>query len=642
MSLISRLGVVLGIDTAEFQAGLGKAQTSLNTFGKNVLGMRLGVAAVAATLTAAAVSAVRFADQINDVAKSSELSVQTVLRLNQALMVNGGNADSAAKFIGQFEKSVYAANHQGDEAQKAFAKLGVSMGDLKKLSTEALLDKTVHGFNKLTEATDRAGVSNTLFAKSARGIDFIGVAADLDKTVNSYKDSQKAFEDLGDALDNLERISFTLKTGFATNLGGPLKAITDAFISAYNWIALSNQKLDEFLGKFAKFKDMIPLFWFTPNKEIATGSDVKADKDAQAQADREQQLSKEYESQKKSLEQQLATLQLDVEYIGKQRSKLAEVSILFEKNGKLETQRGTQLEKNMKAWAQAYDIKKQWEYYTNESKIRDIEIERLQLEAQMAGMSDKQQKILLEQFDTEKKIHDLVLKGIIDETQAAELYGKMRKKQDQEELTLKSQQTFSAGWNKAYNEWVEQSQNAAALGKQAFESMTQSMSQALDEFVKTGKLNFKSLIGDMIQQLIKLQLQAQLSGILGMLGKSFGLGGSGGSVGGAATGGINFSGFSNPLSMLGFADGGSPPVGQASLVGENGPELFIPRQSGTIIPNNSLSSMMGSQPQIVYNGPYIQNMSAIDTQSSVQFLAKNKQSVWAANQSAQRGLPQTR
>jgi hypothetical protein len=51
---------------------------------------------------------------------------------------------------------------------------------------------------------------------------------------------------------------------------------------------------------------------------------------------------------------------------------------------------------------------------------------------------------------------------------------------------------------------------------------------------------------------------------------------------------------------------------------------------------------MGNQPQVVYNGPYIANMSAIDTQSGLQFLAKNKQGVWASYQSAQRSLPQSR
>lgn len=40
--------------------------------------------------------------------------------------------------------------------------------------------------------------------------------------------------------------------------------------------------------------------------------------------------------------------------------------------------------------------------------------------------------------------------------------------------------------------------------------------------------------------------------------------------------------------IMGFADGGRPPVGKVSLVGERGPELFVPGQSGTIIPNHAL------------------------------------------------------
>ena len=37
-----------------------------------------------------------------------------------------------------------------------------------------------------------------------------------------------------------------------------------------------------------------------------------------------------------------------------------------------------------------------------------------------------------------------------------------------------------------------------------------------------------------------------------------------------------------------FAGGGRPPLNQASVVGENGPELFVPDTAGTIIPNDQL------------------------------------------------------
>lgn len=43
-----------------------------------------------------------------------------------------------------------------------------------------------------------------------------------------------------------------------------------------------------------------------------------------------------------------------------------------------------------------------------------------------------------------------------------------------------------------------------------------------------------------------------------------------------------------------FAGGGDPPVGRPSLVGEEGPELFVPKTAGTIIPNHQLGGGGGS------------------------------------------------
>lgn len=48
---------------------------------------------------------------------------------------------------------------------------------------------------------------------------------------------------------------------------------------------------------------------------------------------------------------------------------------------------------------------------------------------------------------------------------------------------------------------------------------------------------------------------------------------------------------SNPLGL--FAAGGSPPVGIPSMVGERGPELFVPTEAGVIIPNHQLGNFTG-------------------------------------------------
>ena len=49
--------------------------------------------------------------------------------------------------------------------------------------------------------------------------------------------------------------------------------------------------------------------------------------------------------------------------------------------------------------------------------------------------------------------------------------------------------------------------------------------------------------------------------------------------------------------IRGFEKGGRPAVGQPAIVGEAGPELFIPDQAGTVVPNNQLG--MGGKPVTV-------------------------------------------
>lgn len=89
-------------------------------------------------------------------------------------------------------------------------------------------------------------------------------------------------------------------------------------------------------------------------------------------------------------------------------------------------------------------------------------------------------------------------------------------------------------------------------------------------------------------------------GILDMLGLG---GGGGGNFGGLLSnivGSAGGGGFGSILSGIGslfggfFADGGNPPVGKVSIVGERGPELFVPRSSGTILPNSIMQGVTES------------------------------------------------
>ncbi len=55
------------------------------------------------------------------------------------------------------------------------------------------------------------------------------------------------------------------------------------------------------------------------------------------------------------------------------------------------------------------------------------------------------------------------------------------------------------------------------------------------------------------------------------------------------------------LGFLGFQHGGEPPVGRPSIVGEAGPELFVPKTAGTIVPNSLLRGGAGGGGGNTYN-----------------------------------------
>jgi len=74
------------------------------------------------------------------------------------------------------------------------------------------------------------------------------------------------------------------------------------------------------------------------------------------------------------------------------------------------------------------------------------------------------------------------------------------------------------------------------------------------------------------------------------------------------------------------------------LVGEQGPELIVPKGSGTVIPNNKLMGMGGQSTQNITNN-YIQ---AIDTKSFEDRLYGSSGAIWAANQYATKNIATTR
>ena len=111
---------------------------------------------------------------------------------------------------------------------------------------------------------------------------------------------------------------------------------------------------------------------------------------------------------------------------------------------------------------------------------------------------------------------------------------------------------------------AEAAKNLDKIFKDIGDSIATGVSDALvDAVMQTKSLaeSAKALLNDIARQFLRLGINTFLSSTFGGI----------------------FS------SLDTFATGGRPTVGQAALVGEKGPELFVPSVAGTVIPNNKIS-----------------------------------------------------
>jgi lambda family phage tail tape measure protein len=92
----------------------------------------------------------------------------------------------------------------------------------------------------------------------------------------------------------------------------------------------------------------------------------------------------------------------------------------------------------------------------------------------------------------------------------------------QETSAIAAQRTFSFGWNTALAQFAEDAGNSAKVASDMFSSLTSNLSNAISNFVESGKLSFGDLTKSIIKDLIRIQLQAQVSRVFGMIASGIG------------------------------------------------------------------------------------------------------------------------
>jgi lambda family phage tail tape measure protein len=126
----------------------------------------------------------------------------------------------------------------------------------------------------------------------------------------------------------------------------------------------------------------------------------------------------------------------------------------------------------------------------------------------------------------------------------------VRRRQAAMRAIMQEQRTFSAGWRKAWEEYRDAASNASKTAETVFRKTTQGMEDALVNFAKTGRFEWKSFVADILEELLRSNIRE----LLASLGTAFNIGGLFGGSGGGQSRGASPT---NPLYVIDIAGGGA-------------------------------------------------------------------------------------
>lgn len=250
---IFRLFGSIMIDSTEAEKSLGKtdkaAQSTQDKLGKLVSGAAKFAAGAAASIAAAGTAVFKFADNVASVGdtidKQSQklgISAKAYQEWDAVLGHCGASIDSLKGGMKTLTKAVADAS---DDQVAAFQAVGLSMDQVKSMSTEDVFAAVVTGLQGMEEGAERTNIATTLLGKSAQELGplFNTSAEDtaaMKQAVNELggvmsDEAVAASASFKDALQDLT----TIGTGFKNALGAQvlpyvteaMTALTDGFRS---------------------------------------------------------------------------------------------------------------------------------------------------------------------------------------------------------------------------------------------------------------------------------------------------------------------------------------------------------------------------------------------------------------------------
>jgi len=209
-----------------------------------------------------------FSGEIEDVAVQTGATVSEIAMLNRGLQLAGANMD-AGRALSTLAENIYEATHGGEDLQEAFAKIGLSMSDIKDLNPMQQFLQTMEALSGFTgDMGELTNLTKTLLG-GKMGMQSIRLFRNEDAMKNMGMDIRVFSEQLeknaenlgafGDQMDRLPYLWRSFNLAIARILGSNgemLKGVIDRLMEMLNAEDLSGL-LYTLRSEYAKMLEVI-------------------------------------------------------------------------------------------------------------------------------------------------------------------------------------------------------------------------------------------------------------------------------------------------------------------------------------------------------------------------------------------------
>ncbi len=291
MANIARLGVVLGLNTADFQAGIKTAMQGVDKLVNALPKIGLAAAAAGAGLAVLIKKGIDELDKLDEVSQKIGVTVESLSSLGKVAKIEGMSIDELAGSLVKLTRTISEANTGSEAAAQTFKSMGLDPSTFKN-SEDALLQIS-DKFSQYRDGLNKTALAVELFGKAGAGmIPFLNQGSGLITQIRGELDSfgnasTKAATEAAEFNDRMAKMGIVVNTlfqKFVSELLPTLNNFSQSLFDTFTYSDLLRNEINKLVAiqavRWAEnlaiaFAHIVDVGVFVARTMIAIGSSIR-------------------------------------------------------------------------------------------------------------------------------------------------------------------------------------------------------------------------------------------------------------------------------------------------------------------------------------------------------------------------------